>query len=55
MAFLGLAVGFFAYGTISVMFIWAFFGLIFGRVSPGSASSAEFLSKSVLTPIAASD
>ncbi len=31
-----LTIGFFAYSTISVMFIWALFGLIFGRA--GSAS-----------------
>lgn len=31
MAFLCLMLGFFAYSTISVMFIWALFGLIYGR------------------------
>jgi O-antigen ligase len=31
MAFLCLVLGFFAYSTISVMFIWALFGLICGR------------------------
>ena len=32
-AFLSLTLSFFAYSTISVMFVWALFGLLFGRLT----------------------
>lgn len=41
MAFLCLVLGFFAYSTISVMFIWALFGLVWGRVPALSAPPAR--------------
>jgi hypothetical protein len=39
-AFLSITLSFFAYATISVMFIWALFGLLFGR-DPASADASD--------------